>query len=765
MNSIFRTCCRLTIGFMLLTAPLLGYGAWQTLQRNANSPIDWMPTDFPARLDYERFHAAFESGDVVVVSWPGCTIDDPRLEKFGRVASESAEAHDTDGRPYFSRVLTASGILRDLTSPPLDLPPADAVRRLQGSLIGPDGRSACAVVVFTLEGLRDRARAVPLLRRMLAEDCGVGADDQRLAGPIMDGLAVDVASLESLNRFAGPSSLVIFLLVWRCLKSWRAALLVFLIATYCQLASLALVHFCGEAMNAVLIVMPPLVLVLGVSGGIHLVNYLYDAVCHGGHSDVASRAVRLGWVPCALSSGTTAIGLASLMVSDIMPIRQFGFYGAFGVSATFVMLFLVLPGAFEIWPGLNRESHPDADSDAPSLPESRLMDFIRKYATPIVVVSFTLLLATGWGVPRIKTSVRIQTLFGADSRILTDYRWIENHVVPLVPIEVIVHCRKDCSLTTLERLALVQRVENRLAELPEVRGTLSAMAFLPKLTDPGGAMSTVARTVLRRKLESNLDRFVELRYLSTATGEQDWRVTARVSSLADIDYGVFLREVHDAMTPITEEYTARGAKGIDITSTGAMPLVHEVQRGLVNDLFSSFLSALVLITLIMMLVERGVAAGLVSMIPNFFPVVLLFGLLGWIGRPMDIGSIMTASIALGMAIDGTLHYLTFYRRDILKTDSPDSATHAAYAHCAAAMTESTVVCGFGLMPFALSEFLPTSRFPWMILWLIWVALIGDLLVLPALLLSPLGRFFRRRRGEKAPEEPADSQGRPRADGL
>jgi predicted RND superfamily exporter protein len=74
-----------------------------------------------------------------------------------------------------------------------------------------------------------------------------------------------------------------------------------------------------------------------VSGGIHLVNYLYDAVCHGGHTGVAGRAVKLGWVPCALSSGTTAIGLASLMVSDIVPIRQFGFYGAFGVSATFVM--------------------------------------------------------------------------------------------------------------------------------------------------------------------------------------------------------------------------------------------------------------------------------------------------------------------------------------------------------------------------------------------------------------------------------------------
>jgi predicted RND superfamily exporter protein len=132
------------------------------------------------------------------------------------------------------------------------------------------------------------------------------------------------------------------------------------------------------------------------------------------------------------------------------------------------------------------------------------------------------------------------------------------------------------------------------------------------------------------------------------------------------------------------------------------------------------------------------------MISNVFPMILMFGLLGWTRTPLDVGSVMTASIALGMAIDGTLHFLTFYRRGIDAGSSPPEAVHAAFAHCAGAMTESTVVCGLGILVFALSSFAPTSRFAWMLALLLAAALAGDLVLLPAMLVGPLGRFVTRR---------------------
>ena len=197
--------------------------------------------------------------------------------------------------------------------------------------------------------------------------------------------------------------------------------------------------------------------------------------------------------------------------------------------------------------------------------------------------------------------------------------------------------------------------------------------------------------------------------------------------------------------------------------TGVMPLINAIQKALLHDLFTSFLSACVLITLIMMLVERGVLAGLVAMVPNVFPMILLFGLIGWTGTALDIGSVMTASIALGMAIDGTLHFLTFFRRGLnaATTGTPRQrrifAVHNAFRHSAAALTESSIVCGLGILVFAGSSFAPTSRFAWMLALLVAAALVGDLVLLPALLTGRAGLAFKPYRLQPNRPAPPASQ--------
>ena len=101
-----------------------------------------------------------------------------------------------------------------------------------------------------------------------------------------------------------------------------------------------------------------------------------------------------------------------------------------------------------------------------------------------------------------------------------------------------------------------------------------------------------------------------------------------------------------------------------------MPLVHEIQAALMRDLFISFLSAFGIIAVIMSIAQAGIWTGLIAMVPNFFPMVFMFGLLGWMGVALDIGSVMTASIALGIAIDDVLHFLTFYRRALRAVSAP-----------------------------------------------------------------------------------------------
>lgn len=186
--------------------------------------------------------------------------------------------------------------------------------------------------------------------------------------------------------------------------------------------------------------------------------------------------------------------------------------------------------------------------------------------------------------------------------------------------------------------------------------------------------------------------------------------------------------------------------------TGVVPLVYKTQRELLTSLKDSILSATVLIAIVMMFVLRGVTAGIASMLPNVFPIVVVFGSLGWMGIKVDIGIMMAASVALGVAVDDTLHFLTWFGRGIREGLDRRTATEQAFERCATAMMQTTLIGGMGLAVFAVSTFTPTQQFGSLMITILAIALVGDLVMLPALLCGPLGWFF----APKAPATPEDA---------
>ena len=460
-------------------------------------------------------------------------------------------------------------------------------------------------------------------------------------------------------------------------------------------------------------------------------------------------------MPCSLSAGTTALGLASLVISELEPIRVFGFHSALGVLATLAVLFLIVPGVYSRWP-IRRATGGDVEASATS---SRFAAGVVRSAGPIVVVAAIAMLVAVVGVPGIRTSVAIDTLFTAESRMIRDYHWLEQAIGPLVPVEVVLRFGEASDIRPAERLDAVQEVGAALRDLPEVSGVLSAATFLPDLPAASGSRAAARKAIVARKLEANLASLTDMRIIRDTGREQLWRVTARTSALAGIDYSEFLDEVRRRVDPVVVAHGG-AAHGLTADYTGAMPLINAIQKTLLHDLFTSFLSACLVISLVMMVVERSVVAGLVAMIPNVFPMVLLFGLLGWTRLALDIGSVMTASVALGMAVDGTFHFMTFFRRGLSRDEggADDAggaaatrvgAVYEAFRHSAPALTQSAIVCGLGILAFAGSSFAPTRRFAWMLSLLVATALVGDLVVLPALLASRVGRWFEPRRSKNS----------------
>ena len=562
----------------------------------------------------------------------------------------------------------------------------------------------------------------------------------------MDGLTVDEASDQSLNCFAVPSAITAFLVCWWWLRWLPGALLVLAVSVYCELATVSLIHWFGGEMSALLIVLPPLIQVVTASGGIHLINYYLVARQSYEPENAAWGALKIGWVPCTLSATTNAIGLGSLIVSQLSPVRTFGLFGALGVALTLGVVLAFVPGTLAIWKpkGIARKAKINLEDGAfyGEVPFwTWLSKFIARFHAAIVVAAIVLMIGLGWGIQWLKTSVHLRTLFPADSRILQDYGWIEEHVAPMVPIEVVAGFKKNCPLSSADRFNMIGQIQDVLDRTEPIKGTVSVANMMPNLPADVDTTSVEYRNLLVAILEQARPYFTSAHYLHESESQQQWRVTAYVSALDDIDYGQVLATIRNQLR--IAGAGDQPAVGVSVRVTGVMPLVHAIQRALMQDLFISFISAFGIIAVVMSVAQAGIWTGLISMIPNFFPMVFLFGLLGWLGASLDIGSVMTASIALGIAIDDVLHFLTFYRRALARGLSRQDAVHVTYQQCGFAMFLSSLVCGLAPMVFYFSSFLPASRFAWMMLLLLAIAVVGDLVLLPALVIGPAGKLFER----------------------
>ena len=153
------------------------------------------------------------------------------------------------------------------------------------------------------------------------------------------------------------------------------------------------------------------------------------------------------------------------------------------------------------------------------------------------------------------------------------------------------------------------------------------------------------------------------------------------------------------------------------------------------------------IALVMIVVLRSFQSGMLTMIPNVFPAVIIFGLMGWCSIWIEIGSIMTASAAMGIAVDDTFHLLTWYRRGLRKQPRR-GALRYALQRVAGAMLHTTLVCSLALLVFSFSSFGPIRRFSWLMAALLMAAVLGDLILLPAILSSPLGKVVRASKGNE-----------------
>jgi len=749
-SAFFRTLFLKHSWLIVLTAvasiPLLAFGVQRAMRGGNNDVRQWLPADFQETKDYDRFLATFGSEEMAVVSWPGATLGDERLDRVAEglreyVSPTDTQAHAGTQQALFKRVMTTREALAELTTEPMNLPRGEAIARLRGTLLGADGKTAALVAMVNEAGAADRHAALDTIYRVAQAKAGLSHDDLRLGGPTIESVSLDNESARSRYMLASISVIVALVLAWRCLRHVRLVMMVFATSLLCAATSVAIVYFAGSTMNLLLVMMPTLIYVLALSAAVHLVNYYRDGIREGHGIDAPFAAVKAAWLPCSLSAGTTAVGLGSLAISEVVPVKLFGIFTAVGVVASMPILLLFLPAMLQLWPIRDVEDNA-VPTAAPSW-TTALAGWIVRHHQKIALTGIALLIGMGFGVSRLDTSVKLLNLFSPDSKIIRDYTWLEQHLGALVPIEVVVRFDEKNPLSMRQRLELVEQVQNSIGSIDEVGGTLSAATFVPEQPQETGVSRFVRSRVLDRRLEQNREYFEDVAYLHRDGEAELWRVSARVEALNSVDYGEFMDKIVDTVEPILAAAGETTALRPHATYTGIVPLIYKAQRTLLNDLMSSFFTAFLLVGGVMAVMLRSVRAGLVAMLPNILPAVTVFGAMGAVGMLCDIGSMMTAGVALGIAVDDTIHFLSWFRCGLDEGLTRREAISQAYERCAGAMIQTSIICGLGLLVFAFSAFVPTSHFAWLMATMLLMALLGDLLFLPALLAGPLGRFFER----------------------
>lgn len=719
------------IAGMLLLAPVIAWGCWGALKTNDNNIRQWLPDDYPETQAYDEFRRRFGSDEFAFITWEGCTLGDARLEAFANRALR--ERHPKSGEPLFARVLTGSRLVETLVEAPSRISREQAIDRLVGIVIARDRKTTAALVTLAPAAESDRVLAIDALRRIATEQIQIPRQALKLSGEPVINAAVDVASHQAILSLLPWAVMLTSVIAYACLRRIWWTLSVFFVAIYCGAIAEAMVYFSGAKMNLVLVVMPVLVYVLAFSGAIHLVNYYWHAINHGDREVAPSRAVMAGWIPCTLAASTTAVGMGSLIVSHISPIKYFGYFSAVGTIGGLVLVFLALPSLMVRW----KSAASKVEFEGSSLRVRRWSHWLIRHHLWLNCLGLLLLATLAYGLQFVHTSVNTERFFSPRSRLTQDLSWTTSKFGPRVPIEVLLEFNTaDSSLSMLDRLQIVDRLQQHLAAMPDVGGIISPATFVRTIED---TRSPTLRSVYNKRLLRQRDHLSENHYLSVDGNKELWRISARVGSSGR--GGDVTMAVQQHVDQFLSGLSTENRQEIAVQYTGVIPLFRRAQQELFDSLYKSFLLAFVLIAGMVFLLLRNLLAVAITMIPNVFPAVIVFGTMGWSGAAVDVGAMMTASVAIGIAVDGTLHFLHWFQRSIDEGGSQRDAIVYAYRQCSAALIQTTAIVSLGMLVFALSSFEPVSQFGWLLFGSLGLALVGDLVLLPALLAGPAGRMF------------------------
>ena len=717
---------------LLLFGFVFCFAGLSRFQTNSEDVVQWLPDNSPSRAVYDAFEQKFGSDDFLIVTWDDCTVDDPRLEHFCNRLSDQ----DSDQR--IQSVVNGADVVARLKET-IDLRKKFVQKRFEGIFFGvEDPTQTLALIELTKHGTEQRRESLGQIEAAIEDTPDLEVDDVAFGGYAYVGLNLDNQLGNSFNFLLLPSVVCAMFVSYFCLRNFYLCLIVFLAAVGAAACSVAIVPLLGFKFGVLMSIIPTLIYILTTSGSIHLIRYSLDAIGD------PKKLFAIGWRPCCISALTTAIGMLALTRSSFPAIRSFGIFSATGTGFALIFQLVIVPWL------LHRFGQSGQRTLASRTAEHHVWDRassqIHRLRLFFSLGGIALMVFCAFGMSRLTARVELEKLFDPNSEIISSLSKLETRMGPIDQAEFLIEFENASAENFHVRSQLVYRIQRYLLSLDEIGTSISLHNYLPREPRIRQLSSIVERRIFRQELDKQRDELAESRYLNVGSDSETWRISLRFPFTQETDVSKQQDIVTAAATRalnvlIKRDEFAVITNPIHMDYTGKNHLFHSAQLTLLEDFYRNFLLAFAIITPVLIVVLRSFWLGLIAMLPNLFPIVVLFGCLGWFNLPVDLAIAMTASIALGIAVDDTTHFLIRFREfggDLTNVLTP---VRKAICQCGPAMLHTTAIGSAGLLVYGFSQMVVVKNFSFAITGMLVLALLADIFMLPALLL------FRTRRSE------------------
>ncbi len=708
--------------------------AWQIPDLAFRTSVhDFAIEDLPETEQYRRFKALFGSDEIIRVVIRG--IDPFTPASFERIAALSDAAA---GIPGVRRVISLSTIREAVEiKGKVDLKSlADLLRPAQlftGNLLSADGEATALTLVLAPEA--DGGDVVGAVSGLLEDFDDLAA--YQIGMPVISEALGDFTRRDFL-RLPPATFLLIGLLLHLLFRSRECLLLPLACVMAALVWTFGAMALFDVPLTMLTMIVPIFVIAVGTAYCLYLCSEYRSRAGPGGAaaSAVQETFSRMA-LPTTLAVFTTGAGVASLLVNRIRAIQEFAVFSCVGIAALLVLVLVLFPSALVLFPETGRRKTPSPPAGpgpfAGILERIIRIDLHHRWAAMAVLAGVAVV--CGAGIFRLQAETNPVDYLRADTPVSRHFHDIYRDMSGSFPVNVVMKTgRPDSFFDDPAHLRVLDRLQRFLETLPGVDKTLSFADYVRlvnyamegfdpaayRLPEEGWELRTVINNFKTLLGDDMLARF-----MSPDFSRANLLMLTHIASSGGIleTRKRILAHVHEHF-PEELDWEVTGF-GVAIAASS-----HVLVKGQVRSLA---LTAGLIFT-VMFVLFLSLRVGLVAIVTCAFPIVVNFGLMGWLGIRLSVATSLIASIALGLAVDDIIHYLVRYNREFKKDLDKDRALRDTIRHTGRPILLTSLIISIGFSILLFSHFKPTAVFGLLMVITMGSALVGDLILLPSLML-------------------------------